>query len=47
LKVDAKVVNEKDGFVGVGNDFINSDKKKCATKRGALWDPVGLNLRGR
>ena len=30
LEVDAKVVNEKDGFAGVGNagkDFINSDDK--------------------
>jgi len=45
--VDTKVVHEKDGFAGVGNgggDFVNSDEEKCATKRGALWDPVGLNL---
>ena len=37
MEVDAKVVNEKDGFAGVGNaeeDFVNSDEKKCATKRG-------------
>ena len=36
--------------LGVGNageDFVNSDEKKCATKRGALWDLVGLNLGGR
>jgi len=50
LEVDAKVVNEKDGFACVGNAgeaFVNSDEKECATKRGALWDPVGLNLGGR
>jgi len=48
--VNAKVVNEKDGFAEAGNageDFINSDDKKCVTKRGALWVPVGLNLGGR
>ena len=47
--MDAKIVNEKDGFAGVrnaGEDFINSDVKKCATKRGAVWDPDGLNLGG-
>jgi len=50
LEIDAKVVNEKDGFAGVGNageDLVNSDEEKYATKRGALWDPVGLNLGGR
>jgi len=50
LEVDAKVVNEKDGFAGVrnaGEDFVNSDEKKCTTKRGALLDSVGLNLEGR
>ena len=50
LEVDAKVVNEKDGFAEVRNvreDFINNDEKKCATKRGALWDPFRLNLEER
>jgi len=35
LKVDAKVVNEKDGFAGIGNageGFVDNDEKKCATK---------------
>ena len=48
--MDTKVVHKKDVFAGVGNagkDFVNSDEEKCATKRGDLWDPVGLNLRGR
>ena len=47
MEVNAKVVNEKDGFAGVGNageDFVNSNEKKYTTKRGALWDPVGLNV---
>jgi len=50
LEVNAKVVNEKNGFEGVGNDredFVGRDKKECATKRGALWDPVGSSVGGR
>ena len=35
MEVDAKVVNEKDEFAGVGNaaeDFVNSDEKKSSGK---------------